>query len=398
MTTDFELWQWSLLTQLASGVLLASFFVVYGRGFRTAAVRAWTHAWVANLVALLVTLADVYLVEGTPGLVLQAIFAVYIAARLYFVVAMLEGVAAATVPERRLWAPRIRTAAIVVVALATAVTVTSFTVLGLLAQTIVAVGFLGGTVLALLHIRQPVAWLAIGLSLRVALGVAEVVGYASQTTPALLTLPWSAALISSLLAVSSFFDTIADWLLAFGCVLAASARARRELALTNEDLLKAQAALRNMVDVDSLTGLANRRALAAILRDAQPQGASLVFIDLRDFKHINDAHGHAVGDDVLRRFARALRESFRPDDAVVRYAGDEFLVVARGLEHSAMVSRVDALRATLSVSGGEPRIRFDAGHAALEPGGLPDEAIRAADEAMYDAKQREKRMVSAFRQ
>jgi diguanylate cyclase (GGDEF)-like protein len=398
MTTDFELWQWSLLTQLASGVLLASFFVVYGRGFRTAAVRAWTHAWVANLVALLVTLVDVYLVDGTPGPALRAIFGIYSAARLYFVVAMIEGVAAATVPERRLWAPRIRTAVILLVALTTALTVTSFTVLGLLAQTMVAVGFVGGTVLALMHIRQPVAWLAIGLSLRAVLGVAEVIGYSSQTTPALLVLPWPPTLISSLLAVSSFFDTIAEWLLAFGCVLAASARARRELALTNDDLLRAQAALRNMVDVDPLTGLANRRALAGILRDVQPQGASLVFVDLRDFKRINDAHGHGVGDDVLRRFARALRESFRPDDAVVRYAGDEFLVIARGLERSAMMSRVDALRATLSVSGGEPRIRFDAGHATLEPGGLPDEAIRAADEAMYDEKQREKRMVTARRE
>jgi diguanylate cyclase (GGDEF)-like protein len=394
MTTDFALWQWSLLTQCASGALIAWFFVVFGRGFRTPEVAAWKRAWIANLIALLVTLTDVYLVEGNSGPALQAIVGAYVAARLLFLLSMVEGVLLAAAPSRQLWTPQMRNALAVLAFMAAWLTIDGFTVLGLVSQAMVAVCFFAGGVIALRHAPQPVAWLAIGLLLRSLLGILEVIGYTSQFAPTLLQLPWSSALTSSLLAVSSFFDTIAEWLLAFGCVLAATAKSRRELALTNDELLAAQAKLREMVDIDPLTGLAIRRALAAILRDVQPIGAAIAFVDLRDFKGINDRHGHAVGDDVLRSFADALRHSFRPEDAVVRYAGDEFLVIARGADEASVAARLEDLRQTLSVRSGSTKIQFDAGLSLLDAGGVPDDAIRAADAAMYDAKQRKKRAVS----
>ncbi|MEP7382521.1 MAG: GGDEF domain-containing protein [Gemmatimonadota bacterium] len=174
----------------------------------------------------------------------------------------------------------------------------------------------------------------------------------------------------------------------FFLVLAATTRAQRELRSSNDDLLRAQEALRAIVDVDPLTGLANRRALPGILRTVQPDGASLVFIDLRGFKQINDARGHAAGDDLLKRFAAAVQESVRPGDAVVRYAGDEFLVVAQGLAHPAMEARIVALRERLAddTSRWSSRITFDAGHSELEAGGHPDDAVQAADRAMYERK------------
>jgi diguanylate cyclase (GGDEF)-like protein len=391
MTTDFDLWKWSLITQLVSGLLIAGFFLVYGRAFRTAEMRAWTGAWVANLAALLVTLVDVYLVDAKAGPVLMVIFATYIVAKACFVMFVFDGVRLATHRPRALGSARTRLLLLGGIALLTAFTVQSFTALGLLAQAIVGVGLLVCVSVVLPRLREPVGWLSFGLVVRALLGLAEVVAYANQAAPASLPLPFSPTLLASLLAVSSFFDTIAEWLLALGCVMAATSRAQRELASSNADLLGAQEALRNLVDVDPLTGLANRRALAGILRDVQPHGATLVFCDLHNFKQINDVHGHVIGDAVLQRFASALRESFRPEDYVVRYAGDEFLVIARGLDSDAIMARVDTLRLTLALSATEPRIQFDAGHATLQPRGMPDEAIRAADQAMYEAKERTKR-------
>ena len=86
------------------------------------------------------------------------------------------------------------------------------------------------------------------------------------------------------------------------------------------------------------------------------------------------------------RFATALSNCFRPTDAVVRYAGDEFVVVASGLDQAALEDRISAMRARLKPAPTELAIGFSYGVGHLPPGGNPDEALRAADEAMYRAK------------
>jgi diguanylate cyclase (GGDEF)-like protein len=189
------------------------------------------------------------------------------------------------------------------------------------------------------------------------------------------------------LAASSSFDTGSEWLLALGCVIALSERVQRELRQANQDLLAAQEDLRRLADRDPLTALANRRHLPEALRAVQPQGALLLFFDLDDFKRINDRYGHHVGDECLKRFASALRECFRPGDTLVRYAGDEFLVVAAGLDEASADDRVERVRERLRFgTGAGPQVLFSVGVAALAPGGHPEDALRAADESMYAAK------------
>jgi diguanylate cyclase (GGDEF)-like protein len=131
----------------------------------------------------------------------------------------------------------------------------------------------------------------------------------------------------------------------------------------------------------------NRRALPSVLRDVQPHGATLLFFDLDGFKQINDIYGHHAGDECLRHFASVLRESFRPSDTVVRWAGDEFLVVASGLPRRDFEARVEIVRDRLRRAGhAGPAIRFSVGLADLEAGGQPEAALQAADAAMYAAK------------
>ena len=119
-------------------------------------------------------------------------------------------------------------------------------------------------------------------------------------------------------------------------------RQRREaLALS---LQNSRAALQ-----DSLTGLRNRRFLQAFmeteaqqtLRDADGGALALLMIDLDEFKVVNDTHGHGVGDAVLRHCAGLLRETARKSDVLVRWGGEEFVVVARLQEGESIAPLAD---------------------------------------------------------
>ena len=120
---------------------------------------------------------------------------------------------------------------------------------------------------------------------------------------------------------------------------------------------------------------------------ARGTGATVMFFDLNDFKGINDKYGHHVGDECLQRFARVLQTSFRPSDHVIRYAGDEFVVIAQGVTPESVSERIANARKQLklqSVLG--PTIRFSVGLSYLPIDGEPDIALRDADAAMYREK------------
>jgi diguanylate cyclase (GGDEF)-like protein/PAS domain S-box-containing protein len=95
---------------------------------------------------------------------------------------------------------------------------------------------------------------------------------------------------------------------------------------------------------DPLTGLANRRALFDALRSGADHGA-LLFCDLDHFKPVNDAHGHAAGDEALRQIARRIEQAVRATDLVARTGGDEFVVLAPGIgleQAAALAQRIRA--------------------------------------------------------
>lgn len=385
MSTDYLLWQWSLTAQLASALMIAGFFAALRSSFPTAEVRVWTWAWAANLLSLVVTFIDLYWVRSVEGPALRAIFGLYIFGKGWFVVQMAHGLWLAANPGR---APRPLgwpAAAIATASLAAGLYLHDYMLLSLFAQFGIFAGFFVAALLPTGH--QPVGWLVRGIGLRALLSVVETLVYAAQTAPPLVALPWMGEPLARFSAVSSSFDMLTEWLIALGCVLAATGRAHRELAAANDDLHQAQQSLRALVEVDALTGLASRRALPGIMRSVHADGAGLLFVDLRGFKAINDSRGHQAGDDALRQFAAVLRHGFRPDDAAVRYGGDEFLVVARGLNRAQTMDRVAALRSRLAAAGDWARgLAFDAGYADLPPGGALEDAIRLADQAMYEAK------------
>jgi diguanylate cyclase (GGDEF)-like protein len=259
-------------------------------------------------------------------------------------------------------------------------------VLGIV-NSLLVVCALGGAASYLLWRRaHATAWLAAGLTVRAVLAALEGVAHASRIAVDRVT-P-SNTVFSDFLGMSSAFDAGAEWLIVLGCVLALYGTIQLELTTSNADLSRAKEELRALSNRDPLTGVSNRRRLSDIMLESRETGATVLFFDLNDFKDINDAHGHHVGDAALQRFARALQHSFRPGDHVVRYAGDEFIVVGQGLALVDVPERVASVRDFLhdgQVEDG-PRIEFAVGAAYLAAGGDPDAAIRAADAAMYRRK------------
>ena len=147
---------------------------------------------------------------------------------------------------------------------------------------------------------------------------------------------------------------------------------------------------RFLADHDPLTRLLKRRALLRELTAAatEDEPLALVFLDLDNFKDVNDGHGHAAGDRVLAQVATLLVELVRSGDDAFRVGGDEFALLLRGageLEAREVVARIvgaveanfDPLVRTLSASFG---IAPSAG------GRQPEELLQIADEAMYEAK------------
>jgi diguanylate cyclase (GGDEF)-like protein len=157
--------------------------------------------------------------------------------------------------------------------------------------------------------------------------------------------------------------------------------------------------------VDGLTGIANRRqcedALTAEIAQAERLATplTLVLADLDDFKTVNDAHGHAVGDDVLRSFAAVLRATVRDSDLAGRWGGEEFLLLlpgADGVGGAQLAERVReafAERSSVGRDGKIVSVSCSFGVAQHRPGEGQRELFAAADRALYRAKRAGKNRV-----
>ena len=144
--------------------------------------------------------------------------------------------------------------------------------------------------------------------------------------------------------------------------------------------------LREQAVTDALTGVLNRRGLAAVAEPLRAQArrvgsaVSVALIDVDDFKSYNDRNGHLAGDRLLKEVADCLQQNLRASDVVARFGGDEFAVVLPGADAAAarlLLSRVQ-----------HPRATWSTGVANWVSSQSIDDVLAEADRQLYQAKQR----------
>lgn len=183
-----------------------------------------------------------------------------------------------------------------------------------------------------------------------------------------------AVVMVALVATRQLIETRAQWLLI-----------RR--------LYDAQRRLAHQLYHDALTGLPNRLLFTERLDDAMRDGRfMLIFVDLDDFKEVNDRFGHAAGDELLRAIGERLKRCVRDNDTLARIGGDEFAILIDGeseqLEDAAERLRV-ALRDPFALHGSAVRVKASMGLVRPGADGVPqtsDDLLRQADISMYAGK------------
>lgn len=162
---------------------------------------------------------------------------------------------------------------------------------------------------------------------------------------------------------------------------------------TENDLRETQCQLRVLADIDMLTQVPNRRhfeELAAAALQAVPgPRAVLMLFDIDHFKSINDSHGHAVGDEALRRVARCARDSLRTRDVLGRLGGDEFMLLLPGATVDDALFVAERISDSVDAAGAPAdafELSLSFGVVQVEPGESLESAQNRADLALYEAK------------
>lgn len=156
--------------------------------------------------------------------------------------------------------------------------------------------------------------------------------------------------------------------------------------------------LKELATHDALTGLLNRRHMNDLLDDEikrqlrVPHPLCLAILDIDFFKHINDTHGHATGDVVLREFAKLTHACLGPVDALARWGGEEFVLLMPDADEAQAAAMLACMRRTVAEHNWVAHapglgVKFSAGVACFQEGDSAQTLVARADQALYRAKE-----------
>ena len=369
----------SIAVQFAVVVCLFGYFLLLGQMVKLREVRLWMLAWLADAVALTAVFVHAYSDISPTGD--RVALVLYLAAKALFAILIVSGARHHLQPGAE---PKVNplflTIFLAAWSLILGLAVPSLWQAQLAESALVAMVFLAG---GLMVLRKPRSLISRWLGLAMLVEGVVFLHSAALLFPAL----WGNLVGFKYLNYSSFIYAWAELMLALACIAVLADRREELLHYANRELLASQQRLSRLVDTDPLTDLANRRSLRRAMDSVTDSGGAIIFIDINNFKQINDLFGHVIGDTSLQRLARLIVEQFRPEDHVIRWGGDEFLVVAPGMDQVSAKTRIGAIREALRRPTEEgPAFSIAAGIAEIFPGGDPTSTLEEADRRMFAEK------------
>jgi diguanylate cyclase (GGDEF)-like protein len=371
--------QLSIAVQFAVVICLFGYFFLLWRMVKLREVRLWTSAWLADALALASVFVHAY--ASIPPVGHRVALVVYLAGKVTFAMLIVAGARHYLRPgvEARV-SPLLLSIFIALWSLGLGIAVPSLWQARFAESVLVGSLFFVGAIAVFRHPRSSVSrWLGLAMLIEAVLFLLS----AALLAPAL----WGNRNGFIYLTYASFFEAWVELMLALSCIAVIAKRREELLDYANRELLQSQQRLRRLVDADPLTNLSSRRSFRKFMDAVVKTGGAFIFIDINQFRQINDLFGYRIGDATLQRLANLIVDQFRPDDHAIRWGGDEFLVVAPGMDQTDAKARVATIREAVKHPAEDcPAFSIAVGIAELEPGGNPTSALEEADRRMFAEK------------
>ena len=165
----------------------------------------------------------------------------------------------------------------------------------------------------------------------------------------------------------------------------------KELKSLLHELIKERNLLAKDIKIDYLTGAYNKR----VIEDIKKYGV-VVMCDVDNFKSINDQYGHSVGDDILKLVAEEIKNHIRMNDILVRYGGDEFLIIFNYSNVDIIVNRMTLIQERVNKRSRGLNVTISVGMSLPREGLDINETIKEADKALYESKGNGKGIITVY--